>query len=224
MGGAVKGFFKGVAKAVVSHVGGLVPVVGTPIANYINSKYAKGSFDVGSIGVAIPDGQGVKPINTPAQLKALVEKFPEEAQKAGLTKDMITQEVKDAKEQAKAIGGLIKMKRPHYPHGTGDVSSGDDEKHEHEQPHGYESFADYHARKDKFDKAFNKEKKDKKMAFDEWKKYNAMAKARKVEPSKYLEDKYLEKKFAKGGKVRSKAQMEATARLVALNRARKAKK
>ena len=156
MGGAVKTFFKGVAKAVVTHVGGLVPVVGAPIASYINSKYAKGSFDVGALGVPIPADQGTKPVNTPAQLKALVEKFPEEAQKAGLTKDMITQEVKEAKEQAKAIGGLIKMKSPHYPKGT--------------------------------------------------------------------QDKFTEKKFAKGGKVRSKAQIEATARLVALNRARKAKK
>ena len=214
MGGAVKTFFKGVAKAVVTHVGGLVPVVGAPIASYINSKYAKGSFDVGALGVPIPADQGVKPVNTPAQLKALVEKFPEEAQKAGLTKDMITQEVKEAKEQAKAIGGLIKMKRPHYPKGTHDLGaeSGEEEKE-----------ADVNKRL-ALEKMFGKDKDKKKMTLEEWKKYIAMSKARKVEPSKFTEDKFTEKKFAKGGKVRSKAQIEATARLVALNRARKAKK
>ena len=72
------------------------------------------------------------------------------------------------------------------------------------------------------------------MTLEEWKKYSegfaqwrknvAKEKARKVEPSKFTEDKFTEKKIAKGGKVRSKAQIEATARLVALNRARKAKK
>jgi len=43
-------------------------------------------------------------------LVSLVKQFPEEAKKAGLTVEMIKEEVKEAKEQAKAVGGLIAFK------------------------------------------------------------------------------------------------------------------
>jgi hypothetical protein len=208
MGGAVKSFFKGVAKAVVSHVGGLVPVVGTPIANYINSKYAKGSFDIGNIGVAIPDGVGTKAVNTPAQLKALVEKFPDQAAAAGLTKDMITTEVKEAKEMSKAIGGLIKMK--HYPHG-GKVDDSE-EKLPPPNPKAREKMKDI-VRK-------IKQKRDREAAMELY----AKAKNRYVEADKFAKSEFGEKKFATGGKVRSPAQLEATRKLVEANRKRRAQK
>ena len=110
MGNAVKSFAKFVAKSTISAAGALVPVVGGPIASYINSKFAKGSYDIGTPGVEIPEDRKIKPITTPAQLTALVKQFPDEAKKAGLTVDMIKQEVKEAKEQAKAVGGVISFK------------------------------------------------------------------------------------------------------------------
>ena len=108
MGNAVKSFAKFVAKATISAAGAAVPVIGGPIASYINSKFAKGSYDIGTPGVPIPDDRKVKEVKTPAQLTALVKEFPKEAQKAGLTVDMIKEEVQQAKEQAKAVGGMVK--------------------------------------------------------------------------------------------------------------------
>jgi hypothetical protein len=109
MGGAIKSFAKGVAKAAISGAGSAIPLIGGPLASWINSKFARGSFDIGNPGVAIPDGAKTKAINTPAQLKALVKANPEEAQKAGITVQMIDEQVKEAKEQSKAIGGAVKM-------------------------------------------------------------------------------------------------------------------
>lgn len=118
MGQKVGRFFvevgKVAAKAATSAVGAMVPVVGTPIANYINSKYAVGTANL-QAGVPvqlqgkIPDDAKIKEINTPAQLQALVKEFPKEAAKAGLTVDLIKQEVSQAKEQVKAIGGLVRF-------------------------------------------------------------------------------------------------------------------
>lgn len=114
MGQKVGKFFvevgKVAAKAATSAVGAMVPVVGTPIANYLNSKYAVGTGDLKAgvpVGVNVPEDAKVKAINTPAQLQALVKEYPKEAAKAGLTVDMIKDEVQQAKEQVKAIGGLI---------------------------------------------------------------------------------------------------------------------
>jgi hypothetical protein len=115
MGAKVGSFVKDVAKAglkgATSYVlGTYIPYVGSHIANYINSKYAKGGvlMEVGGTPPDLPDGFKPKEINSPAQLKDLVKKFPEEAKKAGLSIDLINQEVKDAKVQMKAIGGMIK--------------------------------------------------------------------------------------------------------------------
>ena len=94
MGNAVKGFFKGVAKAVVTHVGGLVPFVGGPLASYINSKYAIGAADLHS---ELKDGHSVKVIKTPAQLIALIKANPDAAAKSGLTVEMVKDEAKEAK-------------------------------------------------------------------------------------------------------------------------------
>ena len=108
MGNAVKSFAKFVAKATIGAAGALVPVVGGPIASYINSKFAKGSYDIGTPGVAIPEDRKTKEIKTPAQLVTLIKEFPKEAQKAGLTVEMVKEEVQQAKEQAKAVGGMVK--------------------------------------------------------------------------------------------------------------------
>ena len=109
MGNAVKSFAKGVAKAAISGAGSYIPIIGGPLANYINSKFAKGCYDIGAPDVAIPADAKTKQITTPAQLKALVKQYPEQAQKAGLTVEAINQEVKEAKEQAKAVGGAVKF-------------------------------------------------------------------------------------------------------------------
>lgn len=108
--GAVASFAKAVAKSAISGAGSAIPIIGGPLASWINSKFAKGSFDIGTIAVDVPEDAKKKMINTPAQLKALVKANPEIAQKSGLTVEMIDNEVKEAKTQAKAIGGLVKMR------------------------------------------------------------------------------------------------------------------
>lgn len=113
MGNAVKSFAKFVAKATISAAGAAIPVVGGPLAGYINSKFAKGSYDIGTPGVPIPEDRKVKEVKTPAQLVSLVKEFPKEAQKAGLTVEMIKEEVQAAKEQAKAVGGMVSMGKKH---------------------------------------------------------------------------------------------------------------
>ena len=114
MGNAVKSFAKFVAKATISAAGAAIPVVGGPLAGYINSKFAKGSYDIGTPGVPIPEDRKVKEVKTPAQLVSLVKEFPKEAQKAGLTVEMIKEEVQQAKEQAKAVGGMVHMHKKHH--------------------------------------------------------------------------------------------------------------
>ena len=112
MGGKVSAFVGSVAKAaakgVISYAGGHIPLIGGPLANYINSKFAKGSFDVGA--PAVSSDLPTKVVSTPAQLTALVKQFPDQASKAGLTVEMIKDEVKEAKAQSKAVGGAVKMK------------------------------------------------------------------------------------------------------------------
>ena len=126
MGNTVKTFVKDVAKQALkgatSHVlGTYIPFVGTHIANYLNSKYAKGTFAIGEPEVEVPEDRKTKAINTPAQLKALVKEFPEEAKKAGLTVDMINEEVAEAKKVSKAVGGMINMNRKYYAQVEGNI-------------------------------------------------------------------------------------------------------
>lgn len=121
MGNAVKTFAKKVAvaaaKGVVSWAGGAIPIVGGALASYINSKYSKGSYDIGSPGVAIPQGMKTKEVSTPAALISLVKKFPDIASQSGLTVEAIKAEEKVAKEGPKdqevkpatmAKGGRVK--------------------------------------------------------------------------------------------------------------------
>ena len=114
MGNAIKKAVTWVAKRAVEGVGNAIPVVGGPLANWVNSKYAIGSFDIGAMGIKesdIPEGVKQKAINTPAQLKAFVKANPEASAKAGLTVELIDKEVAKAKEEAKAIGGQVGMGR-----------------------------------------------------------------------------------------------------------------
>lgn len=120
MGNAVKSFAKNVAtaaaKGVVSWAGGKIPIIGGPIANWINSKYAVGTSNLGTVGdVKVPEGMQSKLVSTPAQLQALVKQFPDQAMKAGLTADMIKTEVAAAKSESKAIGGKIKISKVGLP-------------------------------------------------------------------------------------------------------------
>ena len=113
MGNQIRNFAKFVAKSTISAAGALVPVVGGPLASYINSKFAKGSYDIGTSGVPIPEDRKVKEVKTPAQLVSLIKEYPKEAQKAGLTVEMVKEEVQAAKEQAKAVGGMVHMGKKH---------------------------------------------------------------------------------------------------------------
>jgi hypothetical protein len=110
MGNAIKSFAKTVAKGAIKGATSVIPVVGGALGDYINSKFAVGSFDIGSLGIDpnnIPEGAKVVNVNTPAQLKKLVEQNPEAAKKAGLTVQMINEGVAEAKQQSKAIGGSV---------------------------------------------------------------------------------------------------------------------
>lgn len=109
MGNAVKSFVKTVAKAAISGAGSVIPIIGGPLASWINSKFAKGCYDIGNPGVDT-EGHKTKAVNSPAQLIALVKSNPDEAKKAGLTVDMIKDEVAEAKKEAKAVGGKVLMK------------------------------------------------------------------------------------------------------------------
>jgi hypothetical protein len=173
MGQKVSNFVKDVgvtvlktaAKGATTALGSMVPYVGPAVASYINSRYAKGTADLQpelhpSIAAKLPEGFKQKPINTPAQLQDLVKKFPEQAAKAGLTVDLIKEEVQQAKEQVKAIGGLVSFVKP----------------------------------------------------------------KNKIMPIRDTVVKEKKEAYAKGGKVRSAAQIEATRKLVEANRKRRAKK
>ncbi len=117
MGAKVSGFFKDVAKSAAkgatSFVLGKVPIIGAPVANWINSKYAHGGkvhhgefhlrADGGLIPPAVKD-MPVKPINTASQLIATIKQFPEEAKKAGLT-------VQDVKAAVAAPEAPVQKKR-----------------------------------------------------------------------------------------------------------------
>lgn len=115
MGAKVSGFVKDVAKTVAkagtSFVLGKVPVIGTPVANWLNSQYAAG----GRV-VALADGGVVsdKPkmvINSAAQLISLIKKVPDIAQKYGLSESVVKEAVNAAKDGEVAVkrrGGKMK--------------------------------------------------------------------------------------------------------------------
>jgi len=191
MGNAVKGFVtevaKGAAKGAISMAGGYIPFIGGPLAGYINSKFAAG----GDVGVApeVADGQKTKAINTAAQLKSLVKKFPELAEKHGLTVEKINEEVKESKQVSKAVGGVLKGSM------KGSYNKSDIPPLLKLKP--------------------VKEKSELKKKVKE---------AKKAELQPVEEPEPAKQSKAVGGKVRSAAQLAATAKLVAMNKERRAKK
>ena len=129
----IKTFFIGVGKFLAKAGTTMVlkkmsPTIGPGLATVINGLYA-----VGSDGLEIPTAEinqqikdavpdtitHFKPVNSPEQLKALVEKFPEQAAKAGITTDKIDQAVQQMAKggmvkptAVMAKGGAVKAKKP----------------------------------------------------------------------------------------------------------------
>ena len=94
---------KAAAKGATSFVLGKVPIVGSMAADYLNSKYARGGkvsafMDGGMVKKLEAKGLQTQELKSEADLIKAIKKFPEAAQKAGLT----VQDIKDAKEDAKA--------------------------------------------------------------------------------------------------------------------------
>jgi hypothetical protein len=192
MGNAVKGFVtevaKGAAKGAISMAGGYIPFIGGPLASYINNKFSVG----GAVGVApdVAEGQKTKAISTVVQLKALVKKFPELAEKHGLSLEKIDEEAHEAKQVSKAVGGVLKGSM----HGS------------------YNKSEIMPLLKLKPPKEKGAELKKK------------VREAKKAELQPVEEPEPMKQSKAKGGKVRSAAQLAATAKLVAANKERRAKK
>ena len=115
VGNKIKEFFvdtaKVIAKAGTSALGKMVPVIGEPLADKINSMYRKGGvamkFDMGGV---VPAGLQAKAINTPAQLIQIIKKFPDIAADHGLS----VEAVKDAVSTKKKGGRASKFMDAHY--------------------------------------------------------------------------------------------------------------
>lgn len=108
---------KQVAKGATSIVLGRIPVVGTPVANWINSQYADGGSvkSIAGASAPVPAGKKTVTINTAGQLIDLIKKAPDIAEKHGLSVDMVKEEVAKAKEGevavAKRRGGRAKKSK-----------------------------------------------------------------------------------------------------------------
>jgi hypothetical protein len=94
---------KAAAKGATSFVLGKVPIVGSMAADYLNSKYARGGkvcnfADGGMVKKLEAKGLKTQEIKSEADIIKAIKQFPEAAQKAGLS----VQDIKDAKEEAKA--------------------------------------------------------------------------------------------------------------------------
>lgn len=121
MGNTVKSFVvdvgKAVSKGATSIILGRIPVVGTPVANWINSKYAAGGSVASLAGASapVPAGKKTMTINTASQLIDLIKKAPDIAQKHGLSVDKVNEAVANAKEGemlvAKKRGGRMKKSK-----------------------------------------------------------------------------------------------------------------
>lgn len=115
MGNKVGGFFKEVAKtaakAGTSYALGKIPIIGDALANKINSMYKKGGkvkafADGGEVA-----GKPTQAVNTPAQLMAAIKKFPDEAQKAGLSVAEVKEAVAEAKSGAVPVAQPVEAKK-----------------------------------------------------------------------------------------------------------------
>lgn len=116
MGAKVSGFVKDVAKTVAkagtSYVLGKIPVVGTPVADWINKQYAKGGMVKAFADGGVVSDKPKMVINSASQLISLVKKVPDIAQKHGLSESVIKEAIAKAKEGeavvAKRRGGMMK--------------------------------------------------------------------------------------------------------------------
>lgn len=102
-----------VAKTATTYVGKMIPVIGTPLADKLNSLYARGGkiakrFEAGGV---VPPGFREKVINTPAQLIAQIKKYPEVAKQSGLTVDMVKDAVKELKNVTADAAGKVEEKK-----------------------------------------------------------------------------------------------------------------
>jgi len=112
MGQKVSNFFKAVGttilKAGVTAAGSFIPVVGGPLASYINSKYKKGGMvrKCAAGELLLPKGVVRRAISSPAGLIALIRQYPNEARLSGLTLEDVSlaqEEIagrKDVKQQS----------------------------------------------------------------------------------------------------------------------------
>lgn len=102
MGAKVSGFVKDVAKvaakAGTSFVLGKIPVIGTPVANWINSQYKQGGRVIALADGGVASDKPKMVINTAGQLISLVKKVPEIAEKHGLSPEVIREAIADAKK------------------------------------------------------------------------------------------------------------------------------
>lgn len=97
VGSFIKDVGKTIAKGATSAVGNMIPYVGPALADKVNSLYKKGGKVMKfADGGMVPAGFTAKPINTAAQLVDLVKKFPEQADKAGLSVDLIKEKAAEA--------------------------------------------------------------------------------------------------------------------------------
>jgi methionine aminopeptidase len=115
MGAKVSGFIKDVAKtaakAGTSFLLGKIPVVGTPVANWINSQYKQGGRVTAFADGGVVSDKPKMVINTAAQLISVIKKAPEIAEKHGLSPEMVREAIADAKKgeiQVKQRGGMMK--------------------------------------------------------------------------------------------------------------------
>lgn len=99
---------KGATTAVLSYG---IPIFGGLIASFINGLYAEGTLKVEAINDKVkeiaPDDAKFKLISTPEQLKTMIQQYPEQAQKAGLTIEKVDKAVAQM-----AKGGQVKTKKP----------------------------------------------------------------------------------------------------------------
>ena len=103
VGSFIKDVGKTIAKGATSAVGSMIPYVGPALADKVNSLYKKGGKVMKfADGGMVPAGFTAKPINTAAQLMDLVKKFPEQADKAGISVDLIQEKAAELKDMASA--------------------------------------------------------------------------------------------------------------------------
>jgi len=95
---------KAVAKHVTNETIGKVPIIGSHVANFLNSKYKHGGAvhkfaDGGVVDKLQAKGIQTVEVKTPAQLIQAIKKNPEVAQKVGLSAEMVKDAMKEAKQE-----------------------------------------------------------------------------------------------------------------------------